>query len=148
MMQNMLNGPNGANVQGQPAAGAANGLLAGGGIAGVASKAEGRGIKMVNDQSRYSLWEFYYDPSQDQKGNALGTGAAPAGANTQGSSPRQNAFGANAAGQNSFGTNANGGPGGNTPVQPEAQTPDGAQAAPGNSEANPEPQSAAQPEPQ
>lgn len=32
-----------------------------GGIAGVASKASGHSIKLVNDQDNYSLWEFYFD---------------------------------------------------------------------------------------
>jgi hypothetical protein len=37
----------------------------GGGIAGVASKASGESIKEVNEQTDYSLWEFYYDPTKD-----------------------------------------------------------------------------------
>lgn len=41
------------------------GTITSGGIAGVASKAEGTSIKTVNDQDQYSLWEFYYDPSKD-----------------------------------------------------------------------------------
>ena len=41
------------------------GRIRAGGIAGVASKAEGHSIKRVNDQTDYSLWEFYYDPSKD-----------------------------------------------------------------------------------
>ncbi|MBV9307048.1 MAG: hypothetical protein JOZ45_12950 [Acidobacteriaceae bacterium] len=36
-----------------------------GGIAGVASRAEGRTLKTVHDQTDYSLWEFYYDPLKD-----------------------------------------------------------------------------------
>jgi hypothetical protein len=38
-----------------------------GGLAGVASKAQGHTIKVVNDQVDYSLWEFYYDPNKDVK---------------------------------------------------------------------------------
>jgi hypothetical protein len=48
------------------------GVIQSGGIAGVASKAEGRTIKTVNDQENYSLWEFYYDPTKDAMKNAAG----------------------------------------------------------------------------
>jgi hypothetical protein len=41
------------------------GTVMGGGIAGVASSAEGRSIKAVKKQTDYSLWEFYYDPTED-----------------------------------------------------------------------------------
>lgn len=41
------------------------GVMQSGGIAGVASLAKGSSIKLVNDQSDYSLWEFYYDPTKD-----------------------------------------------------------------------------------
>jgi hypothetical protein len=53
---NALNGQNGS---------ANGGLMGGGGIAGVASKAVGLSIKKVNDQTQYQKWEFYYDPSKD-----------------------------------------------------------------------------------
>jgi hypothetical protein len=59
--------------------GAMNG---GGGIAGVASKASGESIKSINDQTDYSLWEFYYDPSKDVQpglGGAAGGTAASVG---------------------------------------------------------------------
>jgi hypothetical protein len=39
--------------------------LSSGGIAGVASKAKGHTIKLINDQSDYSLWEFYYDLAKE-----------------------------------------------------------------------------------
>lgn len=59
------------------------GVIASGSIAGVASKAGGHSIKVVNDQTDYSLWEFYYDPTKDAtKGmaNALSSmGAAQQG---------------------------------------------------------------------
>lgn len=68
-----------------------------GGIAGVASKAEGHSIKTINDQSDYSLWEFYYDPSKDpmrglggvrnQAGQPVNPNGAAFGANTSESSP-------------------------------------------------------------
>jgi hypothetical protein len=41
------------------------GVIQTGGIAGVASLAKGSSIKTVNDQTDYSLWEFYYDPTKD-----------------------------------------------------------------------------------
>ena len=44
------------------------GVLQSGGIAGVASIAKGTSIKTVNDQTDYSLWEFYYDPTKDTAG--------------------------------------------------------------------------------
>jgi len=58
-------------------------MQGGGGIAGVASKASGESIKEVNEQTDYSLWEFYYDPTKDVQpglngaagGTAVGTGA-------------------------------------------------------------------------
>jgi hypothetical protein len=78
-----------------------SGQLNSGGLAGIASKAKGRTIKKVNDQKDYSLWEFYYDPSQDtstQAGNARGA----AGANSI--TPGQNIPGANG-----FGTTNNSG---------------------------------------
>jgi hypothetical protein len=48
--------------------------LAAGGIAGVAVPltVAGKSIKTVNDQKKYSLWEFYYDLKKDQTGNAAG----------------------------------------------------------------------------
>lgn len=46
-----------------------NGQISGaGGIAGVASVAPGRSIKAVNDQTKYKLWEFYYDLRKEQAG--------------------------------------------------------------------------------
>lgn len=46
---------------GPPGAGASFG----GGIAGVASRAQGHSIKVMAGQSDYSFWEFYYDPTKD-----------------------------------------------------------------------------------
>jgi hypothetical protein len=39
--------------------------MMGGGIAGVASLAHGHSIKKIHEQTDYSLWEFYYDPTKD-----------------------------------------------------------------------------------
>jgi hypothetical protein len=75
MVQNLFN-----SGAGQPQAQTAAAALAGGGLtsttgatgnilggafAGVASKAKGHSIKKVEDQSDYSLWEFWYDPAKD-----------------------------------------------------------------------------------
>lgn len=74
------------------------GVINSGGFAGVASIAHGQSIKTVNDQSDYSLWEFYYDPTKDATrglaaaAQALGGQAAqgvaqPAGALSNPQSP-------------------------------------------------------------
>jgi hypothetical protein len=57
--------------------------LAAGGIAGVAvpDKVTGAAIKTVNDQHKYALWEFYYDPTQDTLKAPMGAPAQPAGNN-------------------------------------------------------------------
>jgi hypothetical protein len=44
--------------------GGAIGNVVGGGIAGVASTAEGEGVKVYNDRSLYKEWEFIFDPSK------------------------------------------------------------------------------------
>jgi hypothetical protein len=65
-----------------PAANGGNGQFGGGGIAGVASKHEGRGIKIVNDRERIEEWEFIYDYAKD-------TGRGRPNANTQTQQPSQ-----------------------------------------------------------
>jgi hypothetical protein len=81
-IRRMLTNP---NAQAQ-VSGAGRFRNTGGGLAGVASKAEGHTIKVINDQVDYSLWEFYYDPSKDVKQGlpgGAGMGGAPgSGANT------------------------------------------------------------------
>ena len=84
-VQNLLNNPNSpparqsnsstAPTSSSRAMGVMNGAGVGG-VAGVASIAHGQTIKTVNDQSDYSLWEFYYDPSKDTN---RGLGAAMQG---------------------------------------------------------------------
>jgi hypothetical protein len=49
---------------GQPGLGRGN-LSIGGGIAGVASKFEGAGIKVYGDRTKYNEWEFIYDVRKD-----------------------------------------------------------------------------------
>ncbi len=73
-----------------------------GGVAGVASKAQGPSIKVINDQTDYSLWEFYYNPQNDtlggapgaMGGNALQPGATPQNGSTSTfGQPAGNSFG-------------------------------------------------------
>ena len=47
------------------------GQVIGGGIAGVATKVEGEGIKVYNDRSKYKEWEFIYDLSKDTGGTGV-----------------------------------------------------------------------------
>jgi len=71
---------------------AMGGQVIGGGIAGVASTAEGEGVKVYNDRTLYGEWEFIFDPQKikqipnpNQQGLA-GTPASQMG-NTQGMGP-------------------------------------------------------------
>jgi hypothetical protein len=72
----------GAGINGGAGAGAVSttgstGQMSGGSFAGVASKAKGTTIKKINEQTNYSLWEFWYDPTKD---TSMGTmGATPNG---------------------------------------------------------------------
>lgn len=79
-----------------------------GGIAGVASTADGKGIHLINDHAKYKEWEFVYDLKKDK------TVVGAAGVNqqqqiqqqmqqNQNSSPFGNTFGSNS---NSNGSNA------------------------------------------
>lgn len=71
-----------------------NQLTTGGGIAGVASNAEGKGIKLVNDQKKYKLWEFYYDMRAEQNAGAPGLNTnAAANQNTNSGQQTQSTFG-------------------------------------------------------
>jgi hypothetical protein len=74
------------------------GQIAGGGIAGVASVAKGHSIKVVNDQTDYSLWEFYYDPTKDATKNLPGLANGQAG-----QQPGANGANTSQAGQSIFG---------------------------------------------
>lgn len=86
-------------------------INSGGGIAGVASKAKGQSIKTVNDQTDYSLWEFYYDPTKDTTRGAPGQGLSGAQQGTNGTNTGvqpQSSFGQSSFGQNSPGQNTPG----------------------------------------
>jgi hypothetical protein len=90
--------------------------MAGGGIAGVASKAPGKTIKLVNDQTKYALWEFYYDLAKEQsvtmpgavQPNANGTQNGANGLNNSNNSNSAFGSGSSFGGSNSaFGSNQN-----------------------------------------
>ena len=50
------------------------------GIAGVASKSEGSGVKVYKDRESFNEWEFVYDYRQDPQVGATGAQTAPAAA--------------------------------------------------------------------
>jgi type II secretory pathway pseudopilin PulG len=78
MIRNILTTP---RPGGMPQQGM-GGQTFGGGIAGVASTAEGESVKVYNDRSLYQEWEFIYDPSKQKQipnPNALGAIGTPAG---------------------------------------------------------------------
>jgi hypothetical protein len=88
LIQNILTSPRPGGAPGSANTAAGQGQVQGGGIAGFASKFEGQGIKVYNEQDEYQKWEFVYDMSKD----AMITGGQnaipqPAGPNTQ---PGQN----------------------------------------------------------
>lgn len=61
MIQNLLTSPR------QPPSSLGNFTTGNtGGIAGVASTAEGKGIHVVNDHTKYKEWEFVYDLKKDK----------------------------------------------------------------------------------
>lgn len=77
MIRNILTTPRpGGMPQANP-----GGLTIGGGIAGVASNAEGEGVKVYNDRTLYQEWEFIFDPAKQKQipnPNATGAGGTPA----------------------------------------------------------------------
>src|ERR1039457_2295264 len=78
MIRNILTTPRpGGMPQGNP-----GGQVIGTGIAGVATTAEGEGVKVYNDHTLYQEWEFIYDPAKQKQipnPNASGLGGTPAG---------------------------------------------------------------------
>jgi type II secretory pathway pseudopilin PulG len=77
MIRNILTTPRpGGMPQTNP-----GGQTIGGGIAGVATTAEGEGVKVYNDRTLYQEWEFIFDPQkvkQIPNPNAVGAGGTPA----------------------------------------------------------------------
>jgi hypothetical protein len=71
--------------------------LATGGIAGVASKAPGKTIKLVNDQTKYALWEFYYDLAKEQSVTMPGAAQQNANGTQNGTNSLNNSNNSNSA---------------------------------------------------
>jgi hypothetical protein len=61
LLQNLLTQPRPGGLAGITGAGA-SGAIMGGGIAGIASKSEGKSIMVYGDRTDFSEWEFIYDP--------------------------------------------------------------------------------------
>jgi hypothetical protein len=90
-----------------------------GGIAGVASTAEGKGIHVVNDHSKYKEWEFVYDLKKDK------TVVGAAGVNQQQQlqqQMQQNQNGALGGSSSPFSSGPGTSPGASTPGNPAAPT--------------------------
>ena len=127
-----LTSPSGGatNNTGTPITGT-TGQVIGGGIAGVATKVEGEGIKVYNDRSKYKEWEFIYDISKDtgvtgarqvpqgqqlQQNGINGAGSGMGSSNSFGTSSQQSsAFGSQT--QSGFGAQT---PSTSTPISPPA----------------------------
>jgi hypothetical protein len=106
------------------------GNMSGGSFAGVASKAKGHTVKKVNDQTDYSLWEFWYDPTKDTSMGTTGAQQNGAGGQnvqngTQLGQPANSAFGSTGSNQSNTQTSPvaaptdNGTGTANTPAQPQ-----------------------------
>ena len=117
-----------------------NNNTTGGGIAGVASKSTGKTIKIVNDQTDRSLWEFVYDMQKDAMANAS---AAGGNSGIGGNNNSTNSSGTNSSGSNSTsfpGSTATGVPG-----QSSSFSPNGG-SSPGSAFSIPPPQPVPQPQ--
>jgi type II secretory pathway pseudopilin PulG len=116
MIRNILTTP---RPGGMPQ-GMAGAQTIGGGIAGVASNAEGEGVKVYNDRTLYQEWEFIYDPQKQKQipnPNATGAGGTPADKMKQGTQPQTPASG--------FGSGFGSGTGTGTGVGPQTGRPPG-----------------------
>ncbi|MDX2269001.1 MAG: hypothetical protein NW208_12900 [Bryobacter sp.] len=94
------------------------------GIAGVASKFEGKGIKVINERERIEEWEFIYDPAKDQGGRPN----ANAQSQGQQGQPGQQGLGNSGFGNSGFGNQGRPGGGG---VFPGGQPSTGRPGFPG-----------------
>jgi hypothetical protein len=131
LMRSMLNAPANPQTPQQQQGARQSGTIMSGGIAGVASKASGHTIKLVNDQDNYSLWEFYYDMTKEAN-SALA--AATGGAQGTGNGMMNGNRGSNPSGNSTFGSsngfslsigNSNGNQTGNpSPAPTPQETPD------------------------
>jgi len=78
MIRNILTTP---RPGGMPTANMPGAQTIGGGIAGVATTAEGEGVKVYNDRTLYEEWEFIYDQTKQKQipnPNVSGAGGTPA----------------------------------------------------------------------
>ena len=105
MIQNLLTTPRAGGMPGATM----GGQVMGTGIAGVASKYEGEGIKIYNDSNLIQEWEFIYDPAKDKANNPAAAVSGQMNPNQQPNQQNQPGFGTN----NSFG-----GGGGSQPQPP------------------------------
>jgi hypothetical protein len=64
MIQQILGSPRPGGAPGASIGSPAGGLVIGGGIAGVASKADAEGIMIYADHTNYKEWEFIFDPTK------------------------------------------------------------------------------------
>jgi hypothetical protein len=104
------------------------GMMLGGGIAGVASKADMEAIRVYNDRTNYKEWEFLFDFRKAMQAAGLGMaqgqqqGAPGQGANPQGSPferpPRSSGFGAPGFGSSGSGSSFGGSGFGGSRPQP------------------------------
>ncbi len=131
MMRSMLNAsPNPHAPKGQQPTTNRMGTIMSGGIAGVASKASGHSIKLINDQDNYSLWEFYFDMRKEanaafaaaqNRGSQMGpngtTNPANPSSNTFGSSNNRFSLSNNSSSGFSLSNNNSGSTPNNTPAQ-------------------------------
>ncbi len=122
--------------------GAMTGNTLGGSFAGVASKAQGKTIKKINDQTDYSKWEFWYDPSKDTSmGNNGNMQNGAGGQNIQPGSqlgqPANSTFGNT--GSSTFGNNGNTSNPFGSQATPTQNVPATATPVPDNSGAAPQP---------
>jgi len=133
MMRSMLNAsPNPKAPNGQQPTTNRMGTIMSGGIAGVASKASGHSIKLVNDQDNYSLWEFYFDMRKEANAafaaaQNLGSQMGPNGT-TNSANPSSNTFGSSNKGfslsnNSSSGFSLSNNNSGSTPNNTPAQNP-------------------------
>jgi len=121
----------GSNATGTSSFGSNNGTntTLGGMFAGVASVAQGRGIKVVNDQHEYQKWEFWFNPQDPANGVGNGiAGAAPINQTANGgvnpnsssnnASSSNSAFGNSGSGLTNFGSTFGNSNSTTTPAQP------------------------------
>jgi hypothetical protein len=132
LLQNLLTQPRPGGLAGITTAGA-SGAIMGGGIAGVASKAEGEAIMVYGDRTDFSEWEFIYDPMKfhvpANPNTGSGGGGVPAsqlasnaGTSSPGTPIGTGPGGTQAAGQGAVGGGSAGSAGFGQSSSPSSQT--------------------------